>query len=177
MDAKIFHNLLDDDIHDDDDGDRPVALVGPDGTRTTMYIRPHDSLGDLKRKALTLLEDTPTDNKNEDGTNDKARGDEIGSGLDPSLEWSIRRLRSLLFNAKEEHKTTKHKLEIEQERMDREGIPREVLLEYTDNIAALREQISDQTAQIKILVEKLIDTEMELEQSTSSEQPPTINRK
>jgi len=170
-----FQNLLDlSDIHDDG---RPVALLRPDATRTTMYIRPHDTLRDLKRIALALVEGTHIDNKNEQGTNDEDGGDEIDSGLDPSLELSVRQLRSLLFNAKKEHQITKHKLELEQERMNREGARREVLLECTDNIVALRAQISDQTARIKILIKKLIDKEMELEHSANSEQPPTINRK
>jgi len=152
----------------------PVALLRPDGSRITMYIRPNDSLGDMERTALALVEDTHTRN-NQGGTNDK-KGDEIGSGLDPSLESCVRRLRSLLFNARKEHTATKHKLEMEQERMNREGGRREVLLECSDNIVALCAQISNQSARIKILIKKLIDKEMELEHSANSEQPPTINR-
>jgi len=140
-----------------------------------MYIRPEDSLTYLEHMALACVKEAHARNKETD--REGGAGIEI---LDPSLDRSVRRLRSVLFNAKREHKRTKNELQMEQARMNSEmnsnEVQRETLVQCVDKIVALRAQLTDQSAQIRLLQEKLIDKEMELEESAQSEQPLAINR-
>lgn len=77
------------DLSDVNDG-RRVTLVRPDGSRKSMYIRPTDSLADLKRIALALLEDVHALNNAE---RKGKRGREVDSH-DPSSELSLCRVHS-----------------------------------------------------------------------------------
>jgi hypothetical protein len=141
---------------------RPVNLLLPDGTRTRMNIQTDDSMMYLTRMAEALVDET------------RARENQVTNQGGPE-SFSVRRLRLLLYDAKEKYKFRERELreaEMEKERMRRAGAGRELMEDCKGRVAALSLLVLNESAQVIDLGGQLIKQLEGSKQSAKSGQPP-----
>lgn len=159
--------------HSDMADGRPVYLVLPDGSRTTIRIENADSLAYLTDMATALVNRSDARNENTEEVKTKQktchdRGESESQGTRQGDEFPVSRLHSLLFDASEKKSSTETKLLkawMEREQLVRDGTKKEIVQECTRKVETLRSILLDEKEEVEQLSRDLVETEMQIEKS------------